>query len=95
MGILDHVFRLVFARYHRETGNRSVDSAWRSATNKVCGYLVLPVAAALIAPPALPAEESSAETRFLFWFRAIGAFAATCVLGFLLRRAGAEFLQGL
>ncbi|HEX5323708.1 MAG TPA: hypothetical protein VFW40_07975 [Capsulimonadaceae bacterium] len=143
MDILDRVFRVVFARYRRKMGDRGLESAWRSASNEVCGYLALPVAALalvmmaaayslvmtgthpehkrwgqiaagvtgvavallldrrfrkyLTAPPHLDAEESNADARFLFCFRAIsiGTFAVTCLVGFYLRGAGVEFLKDL
>lgn len=45
MEILDRVFQVVFARYRRKLGDSNLESAWRRATNRVSGYLVLPIAA--------------------------------------------------
>lgn len=51
----------------------------------------------LSAAPALPATESRADTRLVFWFRTIslGSFALTCLIGLVLHYAGFRFLQGL
>jgi hypothetical protein len=48
-------------------------------------------------PPILSVAESHADTRLVFWFRAIsvGLFALTCLIGLLLHHAGFSFLQGL
>lgn len=45
MRLLDQIFILVFARYRRKLGDLNIESAWRQATNRVCGYFVFPVAA--------------------------------------------------
>jgi hypothetical protein len=45
MEILDRVFQVIFARYRRKLGESNLESAWRRATNRVSGYLVLPIAA--------------------------------------------------
>jgi hypothetical protein len=41
-------------------------------------------------PPRLNAAETSGETRFIFWFRAvtIGVFGLSCLLAFAMHRAG-------
>jgi hypothetical protein len=41
---IDKVFQVVFARYRRKLGDSNLESAWRRATNRVSGYLILPVA---------------------------------------------------
>lgn len=45
MGLIDRVFVVVFARYRRKTGDSDLESAWRTASFRVSGYLVLPIAA--------------------------------------------------
>lgn len=45
---LDRVFLIVFARYRRKLGSVNVESAWLQASNKVSGYLVLPLGAAIV-----------------------------------------------
>jgi hypothetical protein len=143
MEIIDKVFQVVFARYRRKLGDSNLESAWRRAINTVSGYLVLPVAAAVLVliamtysymgtgtpnehkqtgqiiagtagvvifylfrrrfrkylsfPSVLASLEARADTRLVFWFRAtaVGIFALTCLVGFLLHQAGFRFLQGL
>jgi hypothetical protein len=48
METLDRVFQLVFARFRRKLGDSNFESAWRRATNRVSGYLVLPIAAGVV-----------------------------------------------
>jgi len=48
MEIIDKVFLVVFARYRRKVGDSDVSAAWRGASNKVTGFLVLPVAAFMV-----------------------------------------------
>jgi cytochrome b561 len=47
-------------------------------------------------PPPLASEESRSERRLVFRFRAISiaVFILTCLIGFLLHRAGFHFIQG-
>jgi hypothetical protein len=51
----------------------------------------------LSAPPDLPSDESRTETHLVYWFRAfsVGLVFIAWLTGFLLRRAGLSFLQGL
>jgi FtsH-binding integral membrane protein len=143
MEMLDKVFEILFARMRRKTGDSNLERAWRSASNRVVGYLAFPFGAAAVVlvvviyavsgegtriahrhwgqviawiaglllflllnrrfrrylstPPILPVAESHADTRLIFWFRAIsfGSFVLTCLIGLLLHRAGFRFLQGL
>jgi hypothetical protein len=46
-------------------------------------------------PPRLDAAETSAETRFIFWFRAvsIGLFCSSCLVAFAVHRAGFPFIR--
>ena len=48
----------------------------------------------LVDPPAVPAEESSEDRRFLLEFRVttLGTFLLMCLAGFLLHRAGVRLL---
>lgn len=48
MIILDRVFELIFARFRRNLGDKQIEFAWRRATNTVSGFLVLPIAAAML-----------------------------------------------
>jgi hypothetical protein len=140
---IDNVFEVIFARYRRKMGDSNLESAWRRASNRVSGYLVLPVATAtlvlivvvysflgtgtpaehkqtgeiiagiagvviaylldrrfrkyLSVPPVLASLEARTDTHLVLWFRviAVGIFALTCLVGFLLHQAGFRFLQGL
>ena len=46
-------------------------------------------------PPRLDAAETSADTRFIFWFRAasIGSFGSSCLLAFAMHRAGFPIIR--
>jgi putative Mn2+ efflux pump MntP len=48
MAILDRVFELIFARFRRNLGDNQLEFAWRRAANAVSGFLVLPIAAAML-----------------------------------------------
>lgn len=47
-------------------------------------------------PPALASEESRTEKQLVLRFRVLsfGVFALTCLIGFVLHRAGFRFIQG-
>jgi hypothetical protein len=51
----------------------------------------------LLRPPALSSEETKAQRRLVrrFYLASLAIFCATCLMGYLLRRAGVGFLQGL
>jgi hypothetical protein len=48
MKILDRTFLVLFARYRRINSDSALESAWRSASNKVSRYLILPTAGAAV-----------------------------------------------
>ena len=43
LNVIDRVFLVIFARYRRKAGTTGIESAWRSASNKVTGLLILPL----------------------------------------------------
>src|ERR1700691_4277094 len=48
MEMLDKVFQILFARTRRQMGDSNLEWAWRSASNKVAGYLALPFRAGAV-----------------------------------------------
>jgi hypothetical protein len=51
----------------------------------------------LKSPPAIGRSELPAEVRYLLWWRVIsvGVFLLVCTTGFVLRRLGFDFMQGI
>ena len=141
--IIDRAFEIVFARFRRSRGEGQIEFAWHLAAGTVCGYLVLPLAAAtlvvivliyalagygtpgqrtqmsqaiglgilltalvvfhhrfrrlLLSPPELRGTESRSERNHVLLFRAFcfGVFAAVCLGGFILHKAGVAFMRGI
>jgi len=48
MELIDKIFLVVFARYRRKVGESNLESAWRSASNKVSGYVAIPIVAVFL-----------------------------------------------
>ena len=62
MEIIDRVFLVVFSRFRRKVGDSDIDAAWRGASNRVTGFLVLPIAAFMVL-----------LTLIFYWIRGIEA----------------------
>ena len=141
--VLDRVFEIMFARFRRRYGEAQLRFAWGQAASATSGFLVLPIAAAVIVgtalsygfvrlgtpdqhthfgsllgvlamlstfvllrirfkkylvfPPTLSDIESPSDRKYIFWFRAstVTIFIVVCLAGYLLRRNGVSFMQGL
>jgi hypothetical protein len=86
--ILDKVFEILFARMRRKTGDSNLERAWRSASNRVAGYLALPFGACavllVVLIYALSGESTRIERRH--WAQFIAAMAGVLVIVLLNRR---------
>jgi hypothetical protein len=88
MEILERVFQILFARMRRKMGDSNLERAWRSASNKVAGYLALPLSAGtavlIVVVYAISGEGTRIEHRH--WAQLAAVTAAVLVIVLLNRR---------
>jgi hypothetical protein len=88
MEILERVFQILFARMRRKMGDPNLEAAWRSASNKVAGYLVLPLSAGTAVINVVVYAISGRGTRIehRHWAQFVGVTAAVLIIVLLNRR---------
>jgi hypothetical protein len=88
MKTLERVFQVLFARMRRKMGDPNLEGAWRSASNKVAGYLALPLSAATAVLNVVVYAISGRGTRIEYrhWAQFFGVTAAVLIIVLLNRR---------
>jgi FtsH-binding integral membrane protein len=88
MEILDRVFQVLFARMRRRLGDSNLEWAWRRASNKMAGYLAVPVGAATAVLVVVVYAVSSEGTRIehRHWVQFIAMITGIVAIVLLNRR---------
>jgi hypothetical protein len=86
--MFDRVFQIIFARFRRQYGDSNLEFAWRRATTTVSGYLVLPIAGAVIVVVMLIYALTGAGTiaQHLEYGQVVGVILWLCSFALLRRR---------
>jgi len=87
-GVLDKVFEILFARLRRKTGDSDLERSWRSASNRVAGYLALPFGAGAVVLEVVVYAVSPEGTRIehRHWGQVIAWIAGMMAILLLSRR---------
>jgi hypothetical protein len=94
MEILERVFQVLFARMRRKMGDANLERTWRSASNRVGGYLALPFGAGAVVLVVVAYAVSGEGTRIehRHWGQVI-AWIAAMLLFLLLNRQFRRYMS--